>query len=52
VGFRFGHFHFSEREKLQYPQLAKAHTKSTSRFLADALYKNQYEYTKNAVTSP
>ena len=26
VGFGFGHFHFSEREKLQCPQQAKAHT--------------------------
>lgn len=26
MGFGFGHFHFSEREKLQCPQQAKAHT--------------------------
>ena len=29
VGFGFGHFHFSEHEKLQCPQQAKAHTKNT-----------------------
>lgn len=35
VGFGFGHFHFSEHEKLQCPQQAKAHTTEKDRHLAD-----------------
>ena len=32
VDFGFGHFHFSEHEKLQCPQQAKAHIKNASHF--------------------
>ena len=34
VGFGFGHFHFSEHEKLQCPQQAKAHTKKRQSYLS------------------
>ena len=38
VGLGFGHFHFSEREKLQCPQQAKAHTKRADALASALLY--------------
>ena len=36
VGFGFGHFRFSEHEKLQYSQQAKAHTQTVDKVPAQA----------------
>lgn len=38
VGFGFWHFHFSEHEKLQCPQQAKAHTKKYDKYGISAVF--------------